>query len=258
MSTTSVAGPARVCDVDPLRPADYRRLFAVLDDVIEAADIHDFRKTLLISLAQHFAWTKATIRHASVDGLSPSPDSADRAAHGQDPLSLAGVQSRLRSHGVVAMSELKRASEPERLLIERFCRRHGIVDAVATRIDAGVVGADYLVVAFEENIARNLERAILGKLGRQLAPLLQRHLTRYQLVANGQPLTKRELQIADLIAEGLSNGEIARRLHVTVDTVKKHLTHIFAKTGCVSRTQLALSRSNGIPVDHVVGASPRG
>ncbi|WP_460338356.1 helix-turn-helix transcriptional regulator [Actinoallomurus acanthiterrae] len=251
MSMTSVAGPARVCDVDPLQPADYRRLFAVLDDVIEAADIHVLRKTLLTSLARHFAWTKATIRHASIDKLPLSPDSADRAAPGQDPLSLACVQSRLRAHGVVAMSELKGASEPERLAIERFCRRHGIVDAIAVRIDAGVVGAEYLVVAFEENGARSLERAILGKLGRQLAPLLQQHLTRHQLAANGQPLTKRESQIADLIAEGLSNGEIARTLHVTVDTVKKHLTHIFAKTGCASRTQLALSRSNGIPVDQV-------
>jgi DNA-binding NarL/FixJ family response regulator len=231
MSETSVAGPRGVRDLDPLQPADYRRLFAVLDEVVAVDDIEAFRKALLASLARHFAWTNATIRHE----LSPG-----RIAPDGDLLSLARVHSRLRSCGAVALSELRNASEPERLVIERFCRRHDVVDAIVVIIDAEAAGADYLSVAFEHTTGRR-ERTVLTKLGRQLAPLLRQHLTHHRLEANSASLTKRESQIADLVSQGLSNGEIGAKLHIAVDTVKKHLSHIFAKTGCSSRTQLALS-----------------
>lgn len=53
-------------------------------------------------------------------------------------------------------------------------------------------------------------------------------------------LTGREIQIADLVAEGRPNKEIAYELHLTEGTVKQYLCAIFAKAGCSNRTQLAL------------------
>jgi len=58
---------------------------------------------------------------------------------------------------------------------------------------------------------------------------------------NGSPasaLTKRERRIAELVAEGCSNGEIAHRLRLSEKTVKNHLTRVFQKLGCRSRTRL--------------------
>lgn len=52
-------------------------------------------------------------------------------------------------------------------------------------------------------------------------------------------LTPREQEVAELAAKGLTNRQIAARLFITVDTVKKHLTRVFAQTGCTSRAQLA-------------------
>ncbi|MGE3272583.1 MAG: LuxR C-terminal-related transcriptional regulator [Chloroflexota bacterium] len=52
-----------------------------------------------------------------------------------------------------------------------------------------------------------------------------------------EPLTEREGEVLLLLAEGRSNREIAERLVVTLDTVKKHLTHIFGKLDAASRTQ---------------------
>ncbi|HSE80911.1 MAG TPA: AAA family ATPase [Gaiellaceae bacterium] len=52
-------------------------------------------------------------------------------------------------------------------------------------------------------------------------------------------LTPQELQIARLVAEGLSNKEVAAQLFLSPRTIEHHLRHVFAKLGIKSRTQLA-------------------
>ena len=59
--------------------------------------------------------------------------------------------------------------------------------------------------------------------------------------ANGQtPLSKRELQVAQLVSEGHSNREIAQQLSLSQHTVKNYLFHIFEKLGMSSRVELVL------------------
>jgi len=50
-------------------------------------------------------------------------------------------------------------------------------------------------------------------------------------------ITPRELEILQLIAEGLSNREIAERVHVSENTVKTHSSRVFDKLGARRRTQ---------------------
>ena len=50
-------------------------------------------------------------------------------------------------------------------------------------------------------------------------------------------ITARELEILELIAAGLSNKEIAERVHVSENTVKTHSARVFAKLGARRRTQ---------------------
>jgi LuxR family maltose regulon positive regulatory protein len=52
-----------------------------------------------------------------------------------------------------------------------------------------------------------------------------------------EPLTEREMQVLGLMAVGMSNQEIADELVVVLDTVKKHVGHIFDKLGAANRTQ---------------------
>jgi len=62
-----------------------------------------------------------------------------------------------------------------------------------------------------------------------------------------EPLTGRELEVLRMLASGRSNRRIADELVVTVDTVKKHVTHIFWKLGADNRTQaVALARDLGL------------
>jgi len=52
-------------------------------------------------------------------------------------------------------------------------------------------------------------------------------------------LSAREQEVMHLVAEGLANKEIARRLHVSEGTVKLHLHSIYRKLGIKSRFALA-------------------
>ena len=51
-----------------------------------------------------------------------------------------------------------------------------------------------------------------------------------------EALTDREIGVLNLIAEGLTNPEIARRLSISRNTVKFHVSSIIAKLGAASRT----------------------
>jgi LuxR family maltose regulon positive regulatory protein len=62
-----------------------------------------------------------------------------------------------------------------------------------------------------------------------------------------EPLTEREIELLSLIAEGLSNQEIAQRLFISLPTVKWHTSNIYGKLGVRSRTQAIIrARSLGV------------
>ena len=54
---------------------------------------------------------------------------------------------------------------------------------------------------------------------------------------NNLNLSKRELEVLQLMAEGLSNNEIAERLYVSLSTIKTHSRNLFDKLGVTRRTQ---------------------
>ena len=52
-------------------------------------------------------------------------------------------------------------------------------------------------------------------------------------------LTRRELEIAELVAQGMTNKEIAGRLVISTRTVEAHVEHILTKLAFTSRSQIA-------------------
>ena len=75
-------------------------------------------------------------------------------------------------------------------------------------------------------------------------------------------LSGREREILSLVAEGSSNKEIARDLHISTNTVKVHLRNIFAKVGANSRTEAAMYAVNAgiveIPGNGSTASQPTG
>ena len=61
------------------------------------------------------------------------------------------------------------------------------------------------------------------------------------------PLTSRELEVLEMLAAGRSNQAIASQLVVTLDTVKKHVSHVLSKLGAANRTEaVARARELGL------------
>ena len=111
--------------------------------------------------------------------------------------------------------------------------------AVVEAIRAGAIG--YLLKDTEAHeLRRAIKAAAVGQV--QLSPQAAARLLReVRTPENGKAaLTERETEVLRLLAQGLSNKEIAQSLNVGEQTVKTHVSHILEKLAVPSRTQAAL------------------
>jgi DNA-binding CsgD family transcriptional regulator/tetratricopeptide (TPR) repeat protein len=94
---------------------------------------------------------------------------------------------------------------------------------------------------FEEQALDGAAEATRNRLRDQGIPFPRRRSALADVPANLQArgVTTRELEVLNLVAQGLSNREVADTLVLSVRTVDKHVEHLLAKTGCANRTALA-------------------
>jgi DNA-binding NarL/FixJ family response regulator len=121
-------------------------------------------------------------------------------------------------------------------------------ERILAALDAGAVG--YLLKDVQPD---ELARAIQAAAGGQapLDPRAARELLAGRRTPAGPALTAREEEVLALVAEGMPNKLIARRLDISERTVKGHLTHVFERIGVSDRTQAALWAR-----EHGLGTSP--
>ncbi|MFK0044354.1 response regulator [Streptomyces sp. NPDC090741] len=132
-------------------------------------------------------------------------------------------------HGSAATAAITaRPGAPRVLVLTTYDTDADILAAV----EAGASG--YLLKdAPPEELAAAVRTAAAGQSA--LAPAVAlRLMDRMRLPA--QALTKRELEVLQLVADGLSNQQISKKLFLSQATVKSHLVHIYAKLGVDSRT----------------------
>jgi predicted ATPase/DNA-binding CsgD family transcriptional regulator len=183
--------------------------------------------------------------------------SGDITAALADSLSCLRIKESVNDLHTIAMSfDLLSVCRVATAEFELAAVLHGAGEALWTRLNAPVLmGPGYAEI---RKGAADTARAALGEerfnelLGRGLAM----HLADALAMAKGETpadgvlggesggtaakqLTRREKEIAALVAAGLGNREIAARLFLSKRTVDSHMEHIFTKLGFSSRTQLA-------------------
>ena len=147
-----------------------------------------------------------------------------------------------RCDGVEATRRLRELDPNIKVLVlTTYADDRSVIDALR----AGARG--YLTKdAGAEEIRRALDQVMRGQAA--IDPAVQHHLidaiaaSPERRESPQEPqlpdgLTPRESEVLALIADGLSNREIADRLHVNESTIKSHVNHLFAKTGVRDRAQ---------------------
>jgi DNA-binding NarL/FixJ family response regulator len=185
-------------------------------------------------------------------GLMPGVEIVGTAHDGEQAIALAEqlqpdvvlMDLRMpRCDGVEATRRLTAAAVPTKVVVlTTYADDHSVIQALR----AGACG--FLTKdATSEQIADALRAAIRGEAA--IDPAVQHHLVK--AIARTAPLewtppdqtrlrdglTPREATVLALIADGLSNAEIAERLTVTETTVKSHINHLYSKTGARDRAQ---------------------
>ena len=112
--------------------------------------------------------------------------------------------------------------------------RHRLAVALVGAVE---LGADGDVAARLEPLLDPVERCGLRPLARRIRDALGLSAPPE---ARPAALTRRQFEIAELVAQGLSNAAVADRLCISVRTVTSHLDHIYARLGVRNRTELAV------------------
>ncbi|MCL2535397.1 MAG: LuxR C-terminal-related transcriptional regulator [Nocardiaceae bacterium] len=238
-----------------LRTTDYRRVFEVLDRCADVRTVPEFRTRIVDAMidvfpvriatcfvgrdyASQFADPDATLAGAEAWERKRSVYQKDWARF--DIFGTPEARRRLEARRVASLTDLRDLPEESAVYVRDYLDAWRMRSVNAMSLDlpgqaralVGLFDNDEDALGPRDLTALQLLARQLSVLTRGLVPAPRRDL----LAA----LTERQWEVAQLVADGLSNAAIARRLTLTEDTVKKYVSRILAATGCTSRTQLAL------------------
>jgi DNA-binding NarL/FixJ family response regulator len=189
---------------------------------------------------------------ATLLGLLPEIEVLGTASDGEEAIALARrlrpdvvlMDLRMpRCDGVEATRRLREESPDVKVIVlTTYADDRSVLDALRAGA-RGFLTKD----AGADEIERAIEAVVRGEAA--IDPAVQHHLVEAVAGAPELPngLTPREAEVLGLIAEGLSNAEIAARLVVSEATVKSHINHLFTKAGLRDRAQaVTYAYKNGL------------
>ncbi len=181
---------------------------------------------------------------ASQDDLEVVGEAADGAAavrmHAllEPDVTVMDLQMPLHD-GVSAITRIREQHPDARILV---LTTYDTEKDVERALEAGAAG--YLL---KDTAREELYRAVrvVASGEAMLSPSVAKHVLRRMRKPAEDDLSKREVEVLELVARGNTNQQVGRALHISTATVKTHLVHIYAKLGVDDRTSAvttALSR----------------
>lgn len=143
-----------------------------------------------------------------------------------------------KMNGLEVLERIKKKGIRRKVLILTI---HNEIEYLLKAIEIGVDG--YVLKDSELAVLRKAIFTIVegdNFIQPSLAPLLKQKMVEPDTYANDEGLTKREMEVLCLIAEGMYNKEIAEKLFISEKTVKNHVSNIFRKIDVSDRTQAAV------------------
>ena len=230
---------------------DYERVLAFLEAAHAVKGPSPFTPELLDRLASIASCEAATfLEHvpgrndvsSCVTWSGEDPDVLIRQA--ADPAKWASTRTaeltrrKSRSGGPVVLADLFPRRLRARADFNFNYRDYGVADEIHVDLD-GAAKWTAEVAVFRDRDFGPRERLIFELLRPHLSALYRAAMLRRRLApatAAAESLTRREREVVELVAEGLSNAEIGRALVIAPSTVRKHLEHVYEKLGVGSRT----------------------
>lgn len=252
MRTSSLSESRSILNVE-----DYRRAFEIISGCHDAATLSEFREALTESLCRNLEVDNVSFFSGSTFGLvfedtSPLtegatekmlPEYQDRWATHDIFGSPPAVRQLLKS-SVASLDELvsqRQLTSSSEAYVRHFLHEQWRMRSAAAMRLPLAGGRTALVGLFgrdPEDLGPH-EIAVLRLVGKQLAPVTKR-LPLGPAVQTISRLTGRQRDVIRLVADGLTNSQIAEILVLAEDSVKKYVTRILNQTGCQSRLELAL------------------
>ncbi|ANY74739.1 response regulator [Paenibacillus ihbetae] len=183
--------------------------------------------------------------------LDPGFEVIGEAANGQeviDMLRSADESSRPDLVLMDLMMPIMNGAETTRAVMAEFPEQKIVIltsfledDLVVECIEAGAVSYVLKTVSADELIYA-LQGAFRGMpvMTKDVSEALTRGIRRHMVNEDESGLTEREREVLLLIAEGKSNKEIGEELHISIKTVKTHVSNLLMKCELEDRTQLAI------------------
>ncbi|WP_146877559.1 helix-turn-helix transcriptional regulator [Actinomadura madurae] len=258
----------------PLGTRDLTRLLTVVEECGRQPDLAAFRETAVDALARHLGYRHATFfAGRTVPALFADRDPVANGlpghivrryvedAHRVDPFAQRAAAPGYRGRRVVSLDQLDPLGLPGgREYLDSFLFRNGIHAKMVMLLQAPGAAAGIGILSKESGEFRAVDLARVSLLRGHLENLFRLYVRQSARTPVEPRLTSRQAEVADLVASGLTNREIAEALFISTDTVKKHLARAMELTGSANRTQLALTwnRHRADPAGGPGAATTRG
>lgn len=237
-------------DIPQLSAWRYEALFALLDECANSVDLTDFKVRLLGALGEFLRYENTTFLSGATYGdvfgdddavttgrMTAIRDEYHARWRSQDIFRQPDPARTLTECSVLTHTQISRVPATSTEYLREYLYRHQLYSATAVHLRLAHNGHALVGIFDSGDMEPDPTDLFLLSLAARQLSLLARSLPSHEDHGWSTRLTPRQRQVGDLVAIGMSNDEIAKELHISVDAAKKHVSRIFGRVDVRNRSE---------------------